>query len=59
MENTTVERWKETFSKIEEESKQAGENIVWVLVDGFLLYWNKVSWKPSSFTYVSNSVAGF
>jgi len=35
-----VERWKEEFDKAGEEAKTKGEEIVWGLVDGFLLYWH-------------------
>ena len=31
------------FEKIEEEHRAAGEDIKWVMVDGFLLYWYAVS----------------
>jgi nicotinamide/nicotinate riboside kinase len=41
----TVQRWRDVFTKIQEERKQAGEAIVWVLVDGFLLYWDQVRAK--------------
>lgn len=37
-----VERWAQEFRRIEEERAREGEKIVWVLLDGFLLYWNRV-----------------
>ena len=40
--DATVNRWRDVFNRIAEDHKQAGESIVWVLVDGFLLYWNQV-----------------
>ncbi|OCH86438.1 P-loop containing nucleoside triphosphate hydrolase protein [Obba rivulosa] len=36
----TFERWRDTFTRIDEERRQASEQLVWVLVDGFLLYWH-------------------
>ncbi|CAL1708056.1 unnamed protein product [Somion occarium] len=35
-----LKRWQETFQKAEEEHRQRGEQLIWVLVDGFLLYWH-------------------
>ena len=35
-------RWRTAFEALEMEMKKDGERIVWGLVDGFLLYWNKV-----------------
>ena len=37
-----IERWTEEFRKIEEEREKGGEKVIWVLLDGFLLYWNRV-----------------
>ena len=37
-----IERWTEEFRRIEEEREKEGEKIVWVLLDGFLLYWSRV-----------------
>jgi nicotinamide/nicotinate riboside kinase len=37
-----VRRWKDSFEQLELEMKEEGKNIVWGIVDGFLLYWNKV-----------------
>lgn len=42
VEQDTIERWRETFARIQKEREQAGEKVVWVMVDGFLLYWDKV-----------------
>lgn len=33
-------RWKEEFERLKKENE--GEQVLWVLVDGFLLYWHKV-----------------
>jgi nicotinamide/nicotinate riboside kinase len=35
-------KWRETFKKTQEEHESAGEKIVWVIIDGFLMYWNQV-----------------
>ncbi|PCH43548.1 nucleoside triphosphate hydrolase protein [Wolfiporia cocos MD-104 SS10] len=35
-----AQRWKDTFTRIQKEHEKAGEHIIWVLVDGFLLYWH-------------------
>lgn len=37
-----VKRWTEVFRTIEEEGEKEGEKIIWVLLDGFLLYWSRV-----------------
>lgn len=42
MEQPIIDRWRETFTRIQEEHEKAGEKIVWVVVDGFLLYWDQV-----------------
>ncbi|KZT65959.1 P-loop containing nucleoside triphosphate hydrolase protein [Daedalea quercina L-15889] len=34
------ERWKETFTQIAREHEERGERLIWVIVDGFLLYWH-------------------
>ncbi|EPS96268.1 hypothetical protein FOMPIDRAFT_1062303 [Fomitopsis schrenkii] len=34
------ERWKKRFSHIEKEQEEKGDRFVWVIVDGFLLYWH-------------------
>ncbi|EKM54169.1 uncharacterized protein PHACADRAFT_185131 [Phanerochaete carnosa HHB-10118-sp] len=36
-----INRWQEVFNRLEEEHEKAGETLIWVLVDGFLLYWNQ------------------
>ena len=38
----TIEKWAEEFRRIEEGRESMGERITWVLLDGFLLYWNRV-----------------
>jgi len=37
-----IERWTEEFRVIGEEREKRGEKIIWVLLDGFLLYWYRV-----------------
>jgi nicotinamide/nicotinate riboside kinase len=34
-------RWTAQFDKIAEDSRNNGEELIWALVDGFLLYWNQ------------------
>ncbi|KAI0812274.1 P-loop containing nucleoside triphosphate hydrolase protein [Irpex lacteus] len=41
VEQPLIDRWRETFTRIQEEHEKAGEKIVWVVVDGFLLYWDQ------------------
>jgi len=36
-----IERWTEEFRRIKAEREKEGERVVWVLLDGFLLYWNR------------------
>jgi nicotinamide/nicotinate riboside kinase len=39
-----LERWRRFFRDVQEERIRAGnDELVWGLVDGFLLYWNMVS----------------
>ena len=37
-----IERWTEEFRRIGEEMEKGEEKVTWVLLDGFLLYWNRV-----------------
>jgi nicotinamide/nicotinate riboside kinase len=37
-----IEKWAEEFRKIGEEREKIGEKVTWILLDGFLLYWNRV-----------------
>lgn len=37
-----MDRWRETFTKLQVENEKTGEKIIWVMVDGFLLYWDQV-----------------
>ncbi|KAI0344536.1 P-loop containing nucleoside triphosphate hydrolase protein [Trametopsis cervina] len=41
VEQPRIERWRETFQRIQEERERAGEKVVWVMIDGFLLYWDQ------------------
>lgn len=42
VDSRVIEKWTEEFRRIEEERGKMGEKITWVLLDGFLLYWNQV-----------------
>lgn len=42
VEQVVVDRWRERFQRIKEERERSGERVVWVIVDGFLLYWDQV-----------------
>ncbi|KAH8107811.1 P-loop containing nucleoside triphosphate hydrolase protein [Cristinia sonorae] len=35
-----LERWKQRFTDLDRERKEKGEKFLWVLVDGFLLFWH-------------------
>jgi nicotinamide/nicotinate riboside kinase len=37
-----IEKWAEEFRRIGEEREKVGEKVIWVLLDGFILYWNQV-----------------
>jgi len=36
-----IEKWAEEFRRIGEEREKVGEKVIWVLLDGFILYWNQ------------------
>jgi len=36
-----IERWKGEFQRMKEEREKEGEKVIWVLLDGFLLYWHR------------------
>jgi nicotinamide/nicotinate riboside kinase len=36
-------KWTQRFQELEDELKAGGEEIVWFIVDGFVLYWDPVS----------------
>lgn len=40
IEQSVSQHWRDEFARIQEEHEKEGEKIVWVLVDGFLLYWH-------------------
>lgn len=52
VEQERLDRWRDVFSRIEEERATAGEKVVWVIVDGFLLYWNQVRMVRTDSCYV-------
>lgn len=39
----TLERWKLKFQEVESQWSSKGVEIIWALLDGFLLYWDKVT----------------
>ena len=41
-------KWKEEFERLKRENE--GKQVLWVLVDGFLLYWHKVC-QPLEFLF--------
>ena len=43
IDDSVFQKWKARFERIEEESRAKGEEVKWVIVDGFLLYWHPVS----------------
>ncbi|KAI0769632.1 P-loop containing nucleoside triphosphate hydrolase protein [Trametes elegans] len=40
IDDTIYQKWKAQFERIDREHRQQGEEVKWVLVDGFLLYWH-------------------
>ncbi|KAI0695952.1 P-loop containing nucleoside triphosphate hydrolase protein [Cerioporus squamosus] len=40
IDDAVFQKWKTRFERIEEEHRAKGEDIKWVMVDGFLLYWH-------------------
>lgn len=49
VEHKLVDRWREEFARIQEQHAKKGEKVVWVIVDGFLMYWNQVGAGSASF----------
>ena len=45
IEDAIFQKWKTHFERVEQEHRERGEDIKWVIVDGFLLYWSAVSRK--------------
>ena len=43
IEDSIFQQWKTHFERVEQEHRERGEDIKWVMVDGFLLYWDPVS----------------
>lgn len=43
IDNAVFQRWRAHFERLEQESREKGEELKWVMVDGFLLYWHPVS----------------
>ncbi|CCL99853.1 uncharacterized protein FIBRA_01877 [Fibroporia radiculosa] len=40
IDNRIFQHWRDIFTQIDEERTKKGEKTIWVLVDGFLLYWH-------------------
>lgn len=43
IEDAIFQKWKTHFERVEQEHQERGQDIKWVMVDGFLLYWDPVS----------------
>ena len=43
IDDNVYKKWKAYFERVEKEHREKGEEIKWVMVDGFLLYWHPVS----------------
>ena len=43
VEQARLAHWAGVFRRIQDAHAKRGEKIVWVMVDGFLLYWHEVS----------------
>ncbi|KAJ8094236.1 ribosylnicotinamide kinase [Marasmius tenuissimus] len=41
VDDEVISKWKELSKKIFTERESQGENLVWIIVDGFLLYWDE------------------
>lgn len=46
VETERLDRWKEVFTRIQHEHEKIGEKLIWIIVDGFLLYWHRVCISP-------------
>ena len=43
MDEGVRDQWKEAFAELQKAKESRNEKTVWVLVDGFLMYWKQVS----------------
>ncbi|TBU64307.1 P-loop containing nucleoside triphosphate hydrolase protein [Dichomitus squalens] len=39
IDETTFQKWRKRFEEVEQEHRERGEKVKWVIVDGFLLFW--------------------
>ncbi|EJF57622.1 P-loop containing nucleoside triphosphate hydrolase protein [Dichomitus squalens LYAD-421 SS1] len=39
IDETTFQKWRKRFEEVEQEHRERGEEVKWVIVDGFLLFW--------------------
>jgi hypothetical protein len=53
--DATRDRWKKTFLDIEAAHHARGVQLIWRLVDGFLLYWNKVGFRLHPIIFIPNT----
>ncbi|ODN99204.1 hypothetical protein I350_07363 [Cryptococcus amylolentus CBS 6273] len=42
IDQVVFERWAEAFRSLDAEQRQKGVELIWVIVDGFVLYWDKI-----------------
>ncbi|TYJ54034.1 hypothetical protein B9479_005298 [Cryptococcus floricola] len=42
IDQVVFERWAEAFRSLDAEQRQKGVELIWVIVDGFVLYWDKL-----------------
>jgi nicotinamide/nicotinate riboside kinase len=40
--STVLDRWKAKFARLDQEERARGIEVVWCLIDGFVLYWDEV-----------------
>jgi len=48
------EKWRQNFANLKK-ANEGGENVVWIFVDGFLLYWHKVRCGVVTWYYMSDA----
>lgn len=53
MEPGHLKHWRSAFEEFENTRRQAGEELVWVIVDGFVLFWDEVSWSHEELVRVT------
>jgi nicotinamide/nicotinate riboside kinase len=43
VDEAVIRQWREAFSALAKEERDKGVELVWIIVDGFVLYWDPVS----------------